>query len=309
MTTNLEKDAATGSAQAVATKKKRRGVSNETHAVSQLKFTEKDAAQNGLFIGHLEEARVDWSINEEAGSFAGLKVPRLTLHFASNHSNSSEQRHYYHTIFPVPSDVNTIVGGSEEWKVNNVLNWIKHVLDILYLKGRQLSSVEEDALALAFDDTDDDGNYVAVDPEEVLAAYATMFNTTVQMLNGQFELLNGETAKPCFRTADGKFVNLWLKLIRHKKVKGEWKNVVSSGDLAFDGFIGNGVIEIQRGNNLPTILRLDLSKESITPKDTSKKPSIGVPQMGGVMAGAAMAPMGNPMDTGAYSAAGEEMPF
>ena len=48
--TNETKNGATAE---VPTRKNRRGVSNETKAVSQLKFHEKDAAQNGLFIGHL----------------------------------------------------------------------------------------------------------------------------------------------------------------------------------------------------------------------------------------------------------------
>ena len=38
-------------------KKVRRGVSNQTKAVAQLRFHEKDAATNGLFIGHLEEVK------------------------------------------------------------------------------------------------------------------------------------------------------------------------------------------------------------------------------------------------------------
>ena len=298
-------------AQATVAKKKRRGVSNETHAVTSLKFSEKDAAQNGLFIGHLVEVRVDWSINNEGGNFTGLKVPRLTLHFASNHTNTTEQRHYYHTIFPVPSNVDTIVGGKEEWKVNNVLAWIKHVLDILYLRGRQLTEQEEDALTLPFEDSDEEGNYVAIDPEEVLAGYAAIFTATVQMLNGEFNLADGETAKPCYKTADGKPINLWMKLLRHTKRKGEWKNVGANGELAFDNFIGNGVIEIQKGNLPPTILRIDLSRESITPKEVNKAPSVGVPAMGGVMAGALMSPTGavGAMGNAAYADAGGDMPF
>ena len=302
------KSAAQG-AQSVAMKKKRRGVSNETQAVAQLRFNEKDAAVNNLFIGHLQEVKVDWSVNAENTAFAGLKVPRLTLHFASNHTNANEQRHLYQTLFPIPSNVDTIIGGNEEWRVNNVLNWIKHILDILYLRGRELTAQEEEALSLAFDDTDDDGNYVAVDPEEVLAAYGSIFTATCAMLNGTFNLADGETAKPCYKAADGKFINLWMKLLRHKKVKGEWKNVVQNGDLAFDGFIGNGVIEIQKGNNPPTILRVDLSKESITPKEVNKKPSVGIPAMGGVMAGSVMGASQSPIDNGAYAAAGEDMPF
>ena len=218
--------------------KKRRGVSNETHAVASLKFNEKDASTNGLFLGHLEEVKVDWSVNAEGGAFTGLKTPRLTFHFASNHTNATERRHYYHTLFPVPSNVDTIPGGNEEWKVNNIFSWIKHILDVLYLKGRALNVEEENALSLAFDDVDDDGNYVAIDPEEVLAAYAALFENTAAMLNGSFKLPAGEEAKPCYKTADGKPITLWMKLLRHKKVKGKWTNVSQNGDLAFDGFLG-----------------------------------------------------------------------
>ena len=69
-----------------APKKLKRGVSNQTQAVNQLKFHEKDAAQNGLFVGHLEEVRVDWSLNADGKSFSGMNVPRLTYHFTSNHA-------------------------------------------------------------------------------------------------------------------------------------------------------------------------------------------------------------------------------
>ena len=81
-----------------------------------------------------------------------------------------------------------------------------------------------------------------------------------------------------------------------------------NGELAFDSFIGNGVVELMKKDMPPTVLRLDLSKESITPKETKKAPTIGVPNpgMGGVMTGDM--PMGNAPDSGAYSAA-EGLPF
>lgn len=298
-----------GTGAQVTTKKARRGVSNKTQAVSQLKFHERDAANNGLFVAHLEEVRVDWSTNEESKDFPGIAVPRLTFHFASGQTSASEKRHAYQTLFPVPSNVDTIPGGKEEWKVNNVFNWIKHILDVFVLKGRELTEAEEDALALGFDDTDDEGNFVAVDVEEVVAAYRTLFETAAAMLNGQFNLADGEVAKPAFKTADGKFIECWIKLLRHKKRKNDWVNVTANGDLGFDGFIGNGVVEIKRGTNPPAILRIDVSKESITPKETKKAPSIGVPGvgMGNVMAGGAMAPEYGGGDA-AY-AAGGDMPF
>jgi hypothetical protein len=142
-------------------KKNRRGVTNETKAVSQLKFHEKDSAQNGLFIGHLEDVTVNWAVGKEGTSFAGLKMPYLTFHFASQHTNPAEQRHVYNTLFPVDSNIATIPGGTDEWRVNNCFAWIKHMLDVYYLKGRMMTEAEEDALTLPFCDYDDNGEYVS----------------------------------------------------------------------------------------------------------------------------------------------------
>lgn len=308
---DIKTNAATVNAQTVA-KKVRRGVSNKTQAVAQLKFHEKDAAQNGLFVGHLEEVRVDWSNNADAKSFTGMSIPRLTFHFASNHANASEKRHVYQTLFPVESNVNTIPGGNEDWRVNNVFNWIKHILDVFYLKGREMTEAEEDALSLTFEDFDENGEYVSVEVEDVIAGYRAIFENAAAMLNGSFELADGEVAKPVYKTSDGKYIPCWLKLLRHKKRKGDWINVGANGDLAFDGFIGNGVVELLKKDCPPTVLRLDLAKESITPKETKKTPTIGAPgmgapAMGGVMAGAPS--MSMPVDNGAFLAAGEDMPF
>lgn len=303
---------AEGSAQPTV-KKVRRGVSNQTKAVAQLRFHEKDAStQNGLFIGHLDSVSVDWSANAEGKQFTGENVPRVTLHFASNHPSASEQRHVYYTLNCVESNVNTIPDGTEEWKVNNIFNWMKHILDVYYLKGREMTEDEELALSLPFADYDDEGNYVVVETADVISGYAYIFNNFAAMMNGQFNLKDGETAKPCYRTADGKFIPAWLKLLRHKKVKGEWKNVAQNGELGFDSFIGNGVVELIRKDMPPAVLRVDLAKESITPKETKKAPSIGaagssISAMGGVMAGAPMN-MGTATN-GAFAEASDDMPF
>ena len=303
---------AAGSAQPTV-KKARRGVNNETKAVAQLRFHEKDAStQNGLFVGHLESCSVDWSANTEGKQFTGEKVPRVTLHFASNHTSASEQRHVYYTLNCVESNVNTIPDGSEDWKVNNIFHWMKHILDVYYLKGREMTTEEEEALSLPFEDFDDEGNYVAVETADVIKGYAFIFNNFVAMMNGSFNLPDGETPKPCYKTADGKFIPAWLKLLRHKKVKGEWKNVAQNGELGFDSFIGNGVVELIRKDMPPAVLRLDLAKESITPKETKKAPTIGAP--GNAMPGmGAVMPidpinMGN-TDTRAYTDAAGDVPF
>lgn len=294
-------------------KKVRRGVSNQTKAVAQLRFHEKDAStQNGLFVGHLESVTIDWSTNSEGKQFTGEKVPRVTLHFASNHTVATEQRHVYYTLNCVESNVNTIPGGSEAWKVDNIFNWMKHILDVYYLKGREMTEEEESALALPFEDYDDEGNYIVVETQDVINGYAYIFNNFAAMMNGSFNLADGEVAKPCYKTADGKFIPAWLKLLRHKKVKGEWKNVAQNGELGFDSFIGNGVVELIRKDCPPAVLRVDFAKESITPKETKKAPSIGgvnngMSTMGGVMGGNPMN-LGSQMN-GAFTEAEGEMPF
>lgn len=295
-----------------APKKLKRGVNNQTQAVNQLKFHEKDAAQNGLFIGHLEEVRVDWSTNAESKSFTGMNIPRLTYHFTSNHANINERRHVYNTLFPVESNVNTIPGGVDAWRVDNVLHWIKHMLDVFYLKGRQLTPAEEDALTLSFCDYDENGEYVAVEPQEVIDGYTTLFNNVVAIMTGKFNLAEGDTPHPCYKDANGKPISIWMKLLRHRRRKNNWINVGQNGELGFDQFIGSGVIEIQKPNTPPAILRIDLSKESITPKETNIQPTIGAPGMGmgGVMAGVST-DLGNTPQNSAFAAAGagEEMPF
>ena len=296
-----------GAAEEAPVKKVRRGVSNETQATSKLRFHEKDAAPNRLFMAHLHSVSVAWSEGGEGKQFEGEKIPRLVFEFASNTKDATQRRYVDKTLFPVESSVETIPGGDKDWQVNAVLTWIKHILDIYYLNGRPLTEEEEDALSLPFVDFDDEGNYVSVDVKEVLSGYAQLFNNVAAIMNGTFNLAEGEVAKPCFRDANGNFLRCWIKLLRHIKAKGEWKNV-SNGDLSFTQFVGTGAIELApQANSQPKILSVDESKESITPKEIKKAPSIpGMADMaGGVMAGTGI-PATN---SSAYQEAADEMPF
>lgn len=288
-------------------KKVRRGVSNETQATSKLRFHEKDAAPNRLFMAHLHSVSVAWSEGGEGKQFEGEKIPRLVFEFASNTKDATQRRYVDKTLFPVESSVETIPGGDKDWQVNAVLTWIKHILDIYYLNGRPLTEEEEDALSLPFVDFDDEGNYVSVDVKEVLSGYAQLFNNVAAIMNGTFNLADGETPKPCFRDANGAYIRCWIKLLRHIKAKGEWKNV-SNGDLSFTQFVGTGAIELApQANSQPKILSVDESKESITPKEIKKAPSIpGMADIaGGVMTGSGI-PATN---SSAYQEAADEMPF
>ena len=75
-------------------------------------------------------------------------------------------------------------------------------------------------------------------------------------------------------------------------------------------FIGSGCIELAPNpNSQPKIISVDESKESITPKEVKKAPTI--PGMagteGGVMAG--MPGMGGAAAGSAYNEAADDMPF
>lgn len=302
-------------------KRVRRGVSNETKAVSHLKFHEKDAAANGLFVGQLADVRVESSINADGKTFTGLEVPRLTFEFTSCHANINEKRYAYQTLFPIESNVDTIPEGKDDWKVNRVFAWIKHVLDVFYLKGRELTPAEEDSLSLDFVDYEENNGvieYVSVEPEIVLAAYKKLFEAAAAMLNGSYADKNEEVSgKPCYKDANGKPLPVWMKLLRYAKdKKGDWA-AISRGDLAFPRFVGEGCLELMKAKEFPKVIRIDVTKESITPKEVKKTPTIGtptmpgmagIPAMGGVVAGSEVNMSAAPANE-AFDGAGGDMPF
>ena len=65
----------------------RRGISNETRGTTRLKFDTRDAKQNGLFLGHLEDVKVTTFVpgEDKTGmpSFNGMEVPREALCISS----------------------------------------------------------------------------------------------------------------------------------------------------------------------------------------------------------------------------------
>ena len=266
--------------------KKRRGISNETRSTDRLKFHERDAQPNGLFRGYLRNVAVEWYMDANGKQFTGNKVPRLTFTFTSNHDNEKELRYYTHSIFAIESTVDTIPGGKNAFQIDRMFQFIKHLLDVLYLKGRELTEQEEALLTLPFEDFDDneDGivTYKPVEVEEVINGYATLFANVAAMFNGTIGLKDGEAAKPCYKDANGHFVELWLKLLRctYDARNKQWRNVIGSGsgsgDLGF-GFVGAGLIERYVQGKAPVILRIDMARESITPKPVNQKPTIGVP--------------------------------
>lgn len=302
----------------VANKKKRRGISNETRATSRLKFDDvRDANKaNGLFQGHLESVEVkDITIGEETTgmpSFNGMSVPKLILTFASNHPAVAERRYVSMQFLPAESNVDTIPNGSKAWQVDRIMAYLKHLLDVYLLKGKPMSEEQEDALTLAFEDFDDNGEYVSVDPTEVINGWRVLFENFANIMN------TGKDGKPIYVTADGKIIPIWMKLLRFTKNKGQWKPVEGgnrAGDLAFPGFVGEGVIELFVTNKAP-ILKVDATKEKIAVMDIAKTPTNpAVPGMPGAPMGGVPAGFGDGMgaDNGspipAFPGAGEDLPF
>lgn len=302
----------------VANKKKRRGISNETRATSRLKFDDvRDANKaNGLFQGHLESVEVkDITIGEETTgmpSFNGMTVPKLILTFASNHPAVAERRYVSMQFLPAESNVDTIPNGSKAWQVDRIMAYLKHLLDVYLLKGKSMSEEQEDALTLAFEDFDDNGEYVSVDPTEVINGWRVLFKNFANIMN------TGKDGKPIYVTADGKIIPIWMKLLRFTKNKGQWKPVEGgnrAGDLAFPGFVGEGVIELFVTNKAP-ILKVDATKEKIAVMDIAKTPTNpAVPGMPGAPMGGVPAGFGDGMgaDNGspipAFPGAGEDLPF
>ncbi len=288
-------------------KKVKRGIGS-ARGTQRLRFSHEHANSNGLFYAHLDSVTVNMiNIGESSTgmpSFNGCSIPRIAFTFASNESDVNARKYQTLSFNAVESNVNTIMGGKEEWKVNVVFDWIKHILNVFYLKNRELTPEEEAMLSLSFDDTDENGEYVQVAVEDVIQGWTTFFENVANLMN------TGRDGQPVYKTKDNQNINVWIKLIRYIKNKNEWK-AINNGELAFPTFVGEGCIEIYKQNTAPTI-RIDAIKECITPKEINKK-TPNIPGVGGMPAGGGV-PITDPMMYNGSSAmigaeAGADMPF
>ena len=279
----------------------RRGIGT-ARGTTRLKFSNEQAKNNGLFIAHLDSVEVKTiTIGEEKTgmpSFNGMELPKLVLTFASNEDDVAK-RHYINLQFlPVESNAETIEGGKDAWKVNIIFDWLKHLLNTFVTKGRDLTDEEVDALSLTYQDFNEAGEYVPVEAEEVVASWKSLFENFENMFNR-----GGKEGKPVYKTADNKFIPLWIKLVRCIKTSKGWKNV-SNGDLSFPSIVGEGCVEVFKPNVLPSI-KLDPIRETIHPKvaeEKPKTPNMPNPTMG-MMGGVPVDTMGGGFDNIAIDAA------
>jgi hypothetical protein len=285
----------------------RRGLAS-ARGTAHLKFGNDQAKPNGLFLGHLEEVKYSTiTIGEDKTgmpSFNGFEIPKLTLTFASNEEDPNKRHYVSKTFTAVESNVNTIPGGKEEWKVNSVFDWLKHVLNVYYLKGRELTDEEATALSLTFEDFDEQGEYVSVDTEVVINAWKVLFENFENIMN------RGKNSKPVYHDKNNKFIPVWLKLLRYVKSKKSW-TPINNGDLSLPQFVGEGCIEIYQQNAIPSI-KIDLVKETILIMNVEKPKTPNMPAVGGMapmMGGVAIDQTMNPMGTDISSQTLEDMPF
>lgn len=255
----------------------RRGIAT-ARGTQRLKFSHSDAKSNGLFIAHLESVDVTKiKIGEDTTglvSFNGLEIPRIRFTFASNEQDEAKRRFVTLSFMPVESNANTIPSGKESWKVNQVFDWLNHILNVFVLKGREFTEEEINALSLTYTDFDETNQYVPVDVDDVISSWSTVFNNVERMLNA------GKDDKPVYKNSNGVSIPLWIKLIRYNKSKKNGWSAVSNGDLAFPTFVGEGCIEVFKPNELPAI-KLNVANECITPKDIEPKKKEPNMPMGG----------------------------
>lgn len=285
----------------------RRGLGS-ARGTARLKFGNDQAKPNGLFLGHLEEVKYSTiTIGEDKTgmpSFNGFEIPKLTLTFASNEEDPNKRHYVSKTFTAVESNVNTIPGGKEEWKVNSIFDWLKHVLNVYYLKGRELTDEEAAALSLTFEDFDEQGEYVSVDTEIVINAWKVLFENFENIMN------RGKDGKPVYHDKNNKFIPVWLKLLRYVKSRKSW-TPINNGDLSLPQFVGEGCIEIYQQNTIPSI-KIDLVKETILIMNVEKPKTPNMPAVGGMapmMGGVAIDQTMNPMGTDISSQTIDDMPF
>lgn len=285
----------------------RRGLGS-ARGTARLKFGNDQAKPNGLFLGHLEEVKYSTiTIGEDKTgmpSFNGFEIPKLTLTFASNEEDPNKRHYVSKTFTAVESNVNTIPGGKEEWKVNSVFDWLKHVLNVYYLKGRELTDEEATALSLTFEDFDEQGEYISVDTEIVINAWKVLFENFENIMN------RGKDGKPVYHDKNNKFIPVWLKLLRYVKSRKSW-TPINNGDLSLPQFVGEGCIEIYQQNGIPSI-KIDLVKETILIMNVEKPKTLNMPAVGGMapmMGGVAIDQTMNPMGTDISSQTIDDMPF
>lgn len=292
----------TGVPQEAPKKVNRRGISNSTRSASQRKYHVSMVDRNTkMFVGALMDVTVTYSDFKDddasQSAFRGMKVPRLSFHFASLDPNVNTRAHVYKTFTPLQPTVETIPGAKKAWMLEgSILGYIKYLLDVYYLKGRELTESEEELLSLDIDDIDENGNFQPVEAEDTIKAFDKMFFNVAAMFN----TANG--GKPVFLSDKGAPIGMWMKLITCYKSDNTWKHVEKNGGLAFPSFVGEGVLEIK--TDRAPILNLNSATESVANIVDAKAPTALPP-----MPGATMIPQNGSPISASSQPISDDLPF
>lgn len=291
-----------------SSKKRRRGISNETRSTTLLKFNHDDAYPGiGLFIGTIS-ARIAWVTignDSKSTSFIGKAVPQLIIDFVSLHEPASAKKHNSRTIWARESNADNIESGKNYKFINADFAYMKHILEVVVLKGRPLTPEEEDALVLDYVDWDENGQYEPVEADEVIRAWQVLFESFIKILE-----TSGKDGKSALLADNGKPRHFWGKLLRYQKINGEWTPTgygSEEGDLCQPTFVGEGIFEeviydpTTKQPKKPAMV-LNIVKECIKPMDISrKKPNLAAaPGIGSIPIGGGQIPpsfMGGPAPT------------
>lgn len=254
-------------------KKRRRGINNETRSTTRRKFTDKYLDPKTRLAGvmfHSVEVKYATFKDTANSQFAGMAVPFIAFTLKSVTGKNDAEKAFIEIKYnAVESTTETMEGGDEAYKVDSQLSMMKHIIDVAVKNGKPLTDDELDGLELDFCDKDDDGNFIALDAQEVLDAYYKFYKFIVDMCNAESSLM--------FKGSDGKPVVYWAKLIRYIKSKKQWR-AVNDDQLGFPMFVGEGILERAIPNTAP-LIEINPATEQITLmqgiSNTAKQPALG----------------------------------
>lgn len=251
--------------------KKRTGITRETRGAAITKLIPNPNENNGLCLGNLVAVNYTesvWDTDKDGyKSFKGKNVPRLTFIFKGLKTSEKDPGMHFHSFNAIPYN-------QDDWKTDQIFQYIKHFLDVLIPAGIDVDAYWDIIEPLLGCDASE-----LKDADEIIAAFATFFKNVVTVFNGSEDL-----KIPSLINVDDL---LWIKLLLYFNNKE-----VNRGDFGFPMFPGDGVIE-RAIQGVPPTMRIRIEKgESIIPRE---KPTAQAPILpaagstGGAPAGGAPA--------------------
>lgn len=209
---------------------------------------------NGCSYGQLinvvsKESEEPVAENSSFVNFIGLKLPRLELHFQDV---KHPDRMYIHS-FNAWDDAVYVAKEMDALGWNSFASFNKHFLEV-YL-GRTLDEKSPELKDITYDETKKGKAYCD--------SIRKMFEKTAEVYN------TGNNGAPIYKTANGNFRPVWMKLLI--AVKG---SLVNKGNPGFPRYIGNGILELAVKDKMPDISVNPAKGESIDVNQASAVPKV-----------------------------------